>query len=97
MCRRCQTRYHLVLRIVGQPYKDIELAAIAKFNKLNEGRIVVKGVNMGAGSEQKVITAMAGGVSPDCFKLDRFMTGSWAAKDVIMPLWIIHFKRDKLR
>lgn len=66
---------------------------IAKFNKAYEGKIHVKGMSVGD-VEQKALTAIAGGVSPDVFKLDRFRVGSWAAKDLLVNIDAL-IKKDK--
>lgn len=58
---------------------------IERFNKLYAGKIFVKALPM-EDYEQKTLTAIAGGASPDCFKLDRFRVGSWAAKDLLLCL-----------
>lgn len=75
--------------VAGQAEKE----NVARFNKLYEGKIFVKAMDVGD-VEQKALTAIAGGAAPDLFKLDRFRVGSWAAKDLLVCLDPL-IKRDK--
>lgn len=64
------------------------------FNKLHEGKIIVKPMDV-SDPETKTLTAAAGGAAPDLFKIDRFKVGSFAAKDVLTDL-SPYIKKDKI-
>jgi ABC-type glycerol-3-phosphate transport system substrate-binding protein len=59
-------------------------AIIQEFNKANPGGEIQ--ISTGNWAPEKLITAVAGGMPPDLFYMDRFLAAEFAARGVVEPL-----------